>query len=285
MESELLIEHSPNRAFFEVLLAGEIPQSLEIVRDALQGLNGDIFPLVLESGPVPGGLMLFAWQAMNQDAEGLKSRLEPIVMDYSVDFIGDLADAIRLILILENQDGWKAPSEILANKVQMLMTHASVAIEQATGGSSDQAINAKTWMDGYSAREWARTLADWYERAKLDGGELQMRFVRCKITNSIMNHYPHEVGPDMVSVGKALEKVGMVEKARMFYMPIATDFIPILTEFEDANGELDLSVENKISLWALREATIGLIRTGGQNDFTEMNQLISRVEHALNTRR
>jgi hypothetical protein len=283
MDLELLIEHSPNKAFFEVLIAGDIPRSLEMVQAALPGPSTEIFPLVQDSRPVPGGLMLFAWRAMNQHAEGLRETLDPIAMDYSVDFISDIADSIRLLLLLEPESHWNGALDALAHKLQLLMTHAAVAIEGAAGGYPDQPINAKTWMDGYGAREWARTLADWYERNENPGGELQMRFVRCKITNAIMNHYPHEVGPDMVAVGKCLEKVGMTEKARMFYIPVTTDLLPILVEFEDASGEIDLRVEDRISLWALREAAIGLIRTGGEADHTELNALISRTEHALHT--
>lgn len=282
MDPELLIEHSPNKAFFEVLLAGDIPRSLEMVQAALPGPAGEIFPLVQDSRPVPGGLMLYAWRVMNQHAEGLRDILDPIAMDYSVDFISDIADSIRLLLLLEPNNNWNGALEAFAHKLQLLMTHAAVAIETSGGSYPDQPISAKTWMDGYSAREWARTLADWYERNQNPGGELQMRFVRCKITNAIMSHYPHEVGPDMVAVGKCLEKVGMTEKARMFYVPVTTDLLPILVEFEEAAGELDLRVEDKISLWALREAAIGLIRTGGDADHTELNTLISRVELALN---
>lgn len=282
MDPELLIEHSPNKAFFEVLLAGDIPRSLEMVQNSLPGPIAEVFPQIQDSRPVPGGLMLFAWKAMNQNAEPLRDRLDPLAMDYSVDFLSDLADSIRLLLLLESDGHWNGSLDALAQKVQWLMTEASVAIENASDGYPNQVINSKTWMDGYGAREWARTLADWYERRKNDAGELQMRFVRCKITNAIMSHYPHEVGPDMVAVGKCLEKVGMIEKARMFYLPVTTDLIPILVEYEEANGELDLSVEDRISLWALREAAIGLIRTGGEADHTELNQLISRIELALN---
>lgn len=277
-----MIEHSPNKAFFEVLLAGDIPRSLEIVQKSLPGPVAEVFPLIQDSRPVPGGLMLFSWRAMNQNASQLRDRLDPIAMDYSVDFISDLADSIRLLLLLETEEHWNGALDALAQKVQWLMTEASVAIELASEGYPNQAINAKTWMDGYGAREWARTLADWYERRQNDGGELQMRFVRCKITNAIMSHYPHEVGPDMVAVGKCLEKVGMTEKARMFYLPVTTDLLPMLVEFEEADGELDLTVEDRISFWALREAAIRLIHTGGEADHTELNNLISRIELALN---
>ena len=118
-------------------------------------------------------------------------------------------------------------------------------------------------MDGAIVRDWALYLATYYEDLGKYQQETEMRFSRSKITNSIMNHYMHLVGPDMIGVAKCLEKINLPDKAYQFYHAVQLDFEQLIPAL---SNQQQISIEDKLSLWALKEAYQGLSRLSKVNE-------------------
>lgn len=144
---------------------------------------------------------------------------------------------------------------VMADEASKRLTTLSVKIEQDAGGYPVNPISAKVWMDGASARMLALTVAEYFKGESRPKDELQMLFVRAKITNAIMSHYPHEVGPCMVDVGEAFERLERKEKAEPFFNAVILDFEWLL----DSDPQ-NLTSDDKLSLVALIRAYRGWLR-------------------------
>jgi hypothetical protein len=256
-----LIETSPNKDFFELLLNYQNSKAAELAKTKI---SAEI---------AVGGLMLKLWlkngNYLSADAVGL------LKLDFSKEYAQEIAELGRLIdIYLSDLKQKEAAKPFIADITEYLTASAQHIEKLAKAISAGGKIQANTWMDGASLRDWALYLATYYEDRKDYANEVQMRFVRCKITNSIMNHYMHLVGPDMVGVGRALEKINNPEKAFMFYNAVTLDFTPLLDEFATKKPQ----EEDKLSLWALKEAYSGLIRIGKSENPDEDKQKVLQIE-------
>ena len=115
-------------------------------------------------------------------------------------------------------------------------------------------------------------------------------YYKARITLAIMGHYPSEVGPDMVQVGRLYEQRGDTETAETFYRPVVSDFVSFLTTYEawpvvdpasydEDNDDVEpLGTNERLTLHALIDACEGLIRVGV---YDTNSDLICRAEAVL----
>jgi hypothetical protein len=242
-----LIENSPNKDFFELLLTYQNAKAAELAKSKLK-----------EDADVVGNIMLKSWLKAGNYAT--TEELGNIKLNFEKDYAAEIAEMGRLVDALLSELKQREAAKLYSESMTKLLSEAAQHIQQAAQGYSQGAtIPANVWMDGAVLRDWALYLATYFEDKKDYENELQMRFLRCKITNSIMNHYMHLVGPDMIGVGKVLEKINLPDRAFQFYHAVRLDFAWLLPEH--ANSE-EISEEEQLSLWALGEAYKGILRIG-----------------------
>ena len=184
-----LIENSPNKDFFDLLLTYQNPKAAALALEKLKATDAPA-----------GHIMLKSWLSLSDYAK--LEDLGSINPDFSKDYASEIAELGRLIDVLVSNLKHKLLAEKIAQILLEFLNQAGTHIENsARGYSQGGTIPANVWLDGAVVRDWALYLAVYYEDLQKFEQEMQMRFIRCKITNSIMNHYMHLVGPDMVGVG------------------------------------------------------------------------------------
>jgi hypothetical protein len=129
---------------------------------------------------------------------------------------------------------------------------------------SQNPINGKNWMDGAGLRTQADGLANYFIRKKDDQHILEALFLRVKLTNSIMSHYPNLVGPDMIAIARQHEKMGNAEKAKSFYNAVVKDFTSLVENVHEGlhDPEVGTNDDDQEITQSLIDALEGLKRLG-----------------------
>lgn len=188
-------------------------------------------------------------------------------------FTEDILELMRMLYVLEETYDNKEKLILLANTLLECIRDGATYIEKESNNYPENPINAKIWMDGASLRTKVGELAGFFNRKNIDKQELEALFLRSKITNSIMSHYPNLVGPDMIAVAKKLEQLGKVAKAIDFYTAVIQDFPQFLEDIEEtekecntANETMEYSEEDIVTIQALVDACEGLKRLNTEID-------------------
>jgi hypothetical protein len=242
--SAQMIDKSPNKDFFQLLLSYQTKEAADFAKQLLQ-----------EDASRKGHLMLKHWLIQSQFIQ--REDVTHLRIDYEADYAIEIAELGRLVDVLISELKHKLMAERIVPELYHYLMHAADYIHKNSGDYPKTTISGKIWLDGAIVRDWALYLATYYEDLGKFQQETEMRFSRSKITNSIMNHYMHLVGPDMIGVAKCLEKINLPEKAYQFYHAVVLDFEQLIPKLSE---EQLISIEDKLSLWALREAYLGLLR-------------------------
>lgn len=248
--SAQIIDNSPNKEFFQLLLSYQTKEAADFAKKQLQ-----------EKSDRKGHLMLKQWLLASEFISA--EEVGHLEIDYAQDYSIEIAELGRLIDILVSELKHKLMAVRIAPKLYRHLIHAADHIHQNAGDYPRTSISGKVWMDGAIVRDWALYMASYYEDLEKYQEETEMRFIRSKITNAIMNHYMHLVGPDMIGVAKCLEKIDLPDKAYQFYHAVRLDFEQLIPEL---SNEKQISMEDKLSLWALKEAYQGLMRLNKLDD-------------------
>lgn len=259
-----IIDKSPNKDFFHLLLSYQTKEAADFAQNLLKDKP-------LRKGHIMLKQWLLASEFMTSD------EVEDLKMDYSQDYSIEIAELGRLMDVLVSELKHKLMAERIAPKLYQYILRAATHIHQNSGNYPQTSISGKVWIDGAVIRDWALYMATYYEDLKKYQEETEMRFVRSKITNAIMSHYMHLVGPDMIGVAKCLEKIDLPDKAYQFYHAVQLDFEQLIPEL---SNEKQISIEDKLSLWALKEAYQGLMRLN-KLDEPKAAQLNIPLIHAL----
>ncbi|MBO0932404.1 hypothetical protein [Fibrella aquatilis] len=240
--------------------------------------------------PKPGA---YAWLTL---ADLLDEQFEPQqVADAhpiptDTDYVAELNELGRVLRWVE-QAGTVAQFE--DRLAELLLGMAYMAAEHIRANNNNypsNSISAKIWMDGASLRGFCQTLTDYKLRQDDRHKAIDAAYYKARITLAIMGHYPSEVGPDMVQVGRLYEQCDDAEMAETFYQPVVNDFASFLADYEawpavnpanyneDSDDVGPLGDNERLTLQALIEACEGLIRVGvyGNN-----SDLIRRAEAVL----
>lgn len=215
----------------------------------------------------------------------LRGRLKPNSytkiqeLRFKHDFIDELSELVRAMLVLEIYKEAPGYERVLALTILECVTNGATYIENNTDDYPQNPVNGKIWIEGAALRTRAEELAHYYKRKNDDNNELQSLFLKGKITNTIMNHYPNLVGPDMIAIANKLEQVGNTDKAKQFYSSVEADFTEFVSELEDdiEEGEYDISNEDIVIVQSLIYALEGLDRL---NEDINQDKLF-RAKHTL----
>ncbi|MBL0743676.1 hypothetical protein [Chryseolinea lacunae] len=189
-------------------------------------------------------------------------------LDFHRDFIGELNELFRMLLCLENFRNAPHFEEVLAATLVECIRNGAVHIEESANGYPKNPINAKVWMDGAELRCLADKLIEYFKRKSNDRNELEVLFLKAKVTCAIMAHYPESVGPDMNALALKFEKLGETKNAKRYYTPVVNDFTSLVDGTEENLSQPNPEVfENEISIvQSLIDALEGLDRLGEQID-------------------
>ena len=185
-------------------------------------------------------------------------------------------DLVRLIFALDvngNHDDLRLQ---VGDKLFDVIPDIVKNIKEQSKGYPRNPMNALVWSEGAGFRSSLNALIYYY---KLKDNTDTLHFLimnRTQITLSIMGHYRHLVGPDMIESAKIKEKLGDTDAALSFYKAVEADFKGELRWFMDT-PEAGPNEEDVVSLESLKQALESIDRLSGANQYTELCTQIDEV--------
>ncbi len=209
-------------------------------------------------------------------------------LDFKKEFLNELIELFRTLLVLQDYSEEPEIEKLVALTLMECIRDGVVYIEQNSNNYPQNSINGKIWMDGAGLRTRADELSDYFNNKQDDKNTLEALFLRAKITNTIMSHYPNLVGPDMIAVGFQFEKMGNIEKAKQFLNPVVLDFTSLVEDVKDglADSEVGVTDEDLPITESLINALEGLKRLGEEiNEDTLLNakDVLNELKKVTNT--
>jgi hypothetical protein len=163
------------------------------------------------------------------------------------------AELVRLFMALEQNGRYAAARPDFIDLLLEITEDLTTQMQEAAGDYPNTSIKANVWMAGAVIREWCSVLA---ERLSVTGDKEDrcgILYCKCGITTSIMSHYPHSVGPDMVALGLAMEDIDEADEAVKFYKAVISDMGPMAEDLTAVPAE-EILTTDIIMLEALRAA-------------------------------
>lgn len=200
-------------------------------------------------------------------------------LNFKNEFLNELIELHRILLVL--QDFSKAPEieKVVSLTLLECIRDGAVYIAENSNNYPQNSINGKIWMDGAGLRAQADELSKYFENKEDDQNTLETVFLRAKLTNTIMSHYPNLVGPDMIAVALQFEKMGNMEKAKQFLNPVVLDFTRLVQNVEKGLNEYEVIDEDFTIIESLIQALEGLKRLGddiNEDTLTNSKELLEK---------
>ncbi len=204
--------------------------------------------------------------------ESLQGELDPEDYSHSKEinfeknFFKELKDLVSALLSFEKKQELEVSEQQLAQTMLRLVSRGIDYVINKEDNPEKKVSNK--WFEGVSLREDAEDLAEYFNRKGQAEDELDALRLKAKITTSIMGHYAHLVGPDMIAVAQKLEQTEKVEEALQFYKVIQLDFVKLVEQIEMGlqKGEPSLDLEDIPVVESLIYALEGLERLGVKID-------------------
>lgn len=185
-----------------------------------------------------------------------------VKLNFKCDFLKELIELYRILLVLYDYSKEPEIEKLVALTLLECIRDGAVYIEENSNNYPQNSINGKIWFDGAGLRTRANELSEYFRNKEDDQNTLEAVFLRAKLTNSIMCHYPNLVGPDMIAVALQFEKMGNIEKAKKFLNPVVLDFTSLVKDIDERLSENDVMNEDFSITESLIRALEGLKRLG-----------------------
>jgi hypothetical protein len=255
-----LIESSPNKTFFELLLTYQNSKAAEL---ALETIKRDTLH--------KGSIMLRHWLTILGYEKSLQNK--PLNF-YSVnDLASEISEFGCLIDILISELKHYETAVPFINHFEIALQDSSQIIEKQLSAES---FNQDILNTAAVLRDWSLYLAIYFEDKKYFSRELEMRLLRCRLSTLFFSNSHHLVGPDMIGVAKNFEKLEQKEKALNFYLAVKTDFYKIYE-----HSKFDKRIENKLALWSLNESLKGILKLSAHEKQEDYLKIITEIEKIL----
>jgi hypothetical protein len=204
-------------------------------------------------------------------------------LDFKSEFLNELIELYRILLVL--QDFSEAPEieKLVSLTLLECIRDGAVYIAENSNNYPQNSINGKIWMDGAGLRTRADDLSEYFENKEDAQNTLETIFLRAKLTNLIMSHYPNLVGPDMIAVALQFEKMGDLEKARQFHNSVVLDFTSLVQDIEERLYENEIIDEDLPITESLILALEGLKRLGddiNEDTLTNSKEVLEKLKKA-----
>lgn len=260
-----LLENSANIDFFDLLLTYQNSKALEIAKKR-----------IADDHSCSGNIMLKSWLLNGKYAE--PKDLGAIKLDYSKDYANEIAELGRLIDVYVSELKQYEAAKPLAVLIGALLTEAATHLDKTMiEKAENDIVSPENWNCAAVLRDWALYMATYFEDRNDFQNEVQLRYLRCKITNAVMSQELHLVGPDMIGTAKSLEKIKIPQRATQFYQAVIVDFQKLPDIFADKK----INTEQKLALWSLSEAYSASIRLGFVKDKARVIAEIKKIAEIL----
>lgn len=186
-------------------------------------------------------------------------------------------DLVRLLVAIFENGNFPEQATSLRQIIIDQLTNLATEVRTLAGTYPDRPITADVWFYGVVLREWCNTLIDLFSTANIPRAKAAVWQNKSNITCTIMSHYPHFVGPDMVSTAEALKEVGEKEMAQQYAKAVTADFEAFIAKTED-----EASLEDIISLTALKDAYILLEIIEQTNQYADRLKIVDeRIDRGI----
>lgn len=164
-----------------------------------------------------------------------------------------LAELIRLLFALQLNGHFSSETSALSGRILDLLSELAEQVRVQAGGYPNSSIEGYVWFGGCETRELCNALASYFKHLNELNSKARVLQIRTKITCSVLSHYHHFVGPDMIETAEVLEAVGETDLADKYYNAVIADFECIANEIKEYPAE-EVREEQIISLSALKQA-------------------------------
>jgi hypothetical protein len=182
-------------------------------------------------------------------------------------------DLVRLLVAVNENGNFSAEETALRKIVLQQLSNLAAEVQSLADGYPERPITADVWLYGVVLREWCSVLVDFFNNIHLPRAKAAVLQNKSRITCSIMSHYPHFVGPDMMATAQVLEEINETELATQYAFAVVGDFEGFIGSTENS-----ATIEDIISLSALKDAYILLTKIQHTNKY---DALLSIVEERI----
>lgn len=186
-------------------------------------------------------------------------------------------DMVRLVFALDVNGNYDNLRLQVGDKLFDVIPDIVQNVKEQSKGYPRNPMNALVWSEGAGFRSSLNALI-YYYRLKEDNTDTLHFLImnRTQITLSIMGHYRHLVGPDMIESAKIKEQLGNTEAALSFYRAVEADFKSELQWFVDT-PEAGPNEEDVVSLESLKQALLAIDRLSGTDQYSRLCEQIDEV--------
>lgn len=283
---EEILDGSNIQDVLKALSKNEIEKVLKIIKSKfpkntqnfLKKIFAPTFEPVDEMKNMPLSLKVL-YEILNSEMN-FHTLYEKHTPQYSIDVLSETRELIRCIYVLENLENREKETLVLAKYLLHFLRESAEYITQNSNNYPENSISASIWMFGAGIRIQADEMAEYFKKYKDDYREMSAKYYKLQVTNGIMNHYPHFVGPDMIALAEKYEDLGTPDEALKGYLAVIADFEYFLEEIEYHQKEdegFELTAEQEMTLKSLIKACENAKRLGKNID----SSLIQRSQKFL----
>jgi hypothetical protein len=254
---------SPNKAIWEAIAANRLVDATTAIEAVLPTKKKSFFSFLHKEEKQPATVISICRELLKNGEMG---SLQELIISMNNGGIQAFDELMCFLKAVDENNTLAAYSTTIANKALSVLQQFTADIRDNSGGYPNGVIGGGVWFDGFALRFWCEILAAYFGEKQLPAQKTETLLSKCNITCSIMSHYPHEVGPDMVACGKALEATGNAELAEKYYKAVVLDFEWIADKYYNDADEV-MTGEDRVSLQSLQEAYKGVSRINTQTDY------------------
>ncbi|HMI63695.1 MAG TPA: hypothetical protein VK518_22420 [Puia sp.] len=178
----------------------------------------------------------------------------------------DFPEWIRMCWVLQDNGHFEGKMDTLLQKTLTWLEQLAEEVQQRANGYPMRSTTGEVWFTGATIRNWSTPLADLFDRRQKGEDKAKTLHLKCKVTSSIMSHYPNILGPDMIEAAAAFEAIGETTLGRSYLDAILADFQPMMQLLQEHPDE-QVNEEDILSMGALLAAYEGLNRLNHSENF------------------
>jgi hypothetical protein len=255
---ETLLQGSKQYETWLAIGQNRIADALKMIPGKPAGKKGNFFGLWKKkaaTGPPMDPARQVAWEILSDKPApgwvGPRSSLKEASEDFP--------EWICLLCVLQHNGHYPHQTEALLQETLDWLQALVVEIKEKSNGYPRNPIAGHVWKNSSTIRTWCDPLVKIFTLQENWSAKANALQLKCRITGSIMGHYPQTVGPDMIAAAAALEAVGETAIPKGYYKAIISDFQPMADVIRAAPEE-PVTEDDIDTLQALVDAYEGLNR-------------------------
>jgi hypothetical protein len=178
----------------------------------------------------------------------------------------DFPEWVRMCWVLQDNGHFEGKMDTLLHKTLNWLEQLAEEVRRRANGYPMRSTTGEVWFTGAIIRNWSTPLADLFDRRQKGEDKAKTLHLKCKVTSSIMSHYPNILGPDMIEAAAAFEAIGETATGRRYFDAILADFQPMM-QLLHAHPDERVNEEDILSMGALLAAYEGLNRLNHTESF------------------